>query len=128
MSEAIETKGKPGRPAGSRGRAKVPALLDRLMVANKREIKQIIESIIKLAEGGEKWAIEAVAARVWPVPAGRTVTFAMPPLEIRFRLRELSGCFAPSSFAWFHHTRGMCAALDGSEQDRRGAGGEEHRG
>jgi hypothetical protein len=59
----------------------VPALIERLMVSNKSEIKQIVGSIIKLAEGGEKWAIEAVAARVWPVPSGRTIAFDLP--EIR---------------------------------------------
>jgi hypothetical protein len=57
--------------------------------SNKREIKQIIESIIKLAEGGEKWAIECVAERVWPRPAGRTVTFPMPRLE---SVSDCAGC------------------------------------
>jgi hypothetical protein len=51
-----------------------------MMVANRREIKQIIESIIKLAEGGEKWAIEAVADRVWPKTTGRLVNFQIPTL------------------------------------------------
>jgi hypothetical protein len=81
MKETIENKRKSGRPVGSRGKAKVPALLDRLMVANRCELKQIIESVIKLAEGGEQWAIEAVADRVWPKPQGRTVTFDLPDIR-----------------------------------------------
>jgi hypothetical protein len=81
MTDIVEEKRKAGRPAGSKGKAKVTALIERLMVSNKSEIKQIVGSIIKLAEGGEKWAIEAVAARVWPVPAGRTVAFDLPEIH-----------------------------------------------
>jgi hypothetical protein len=51
------------------------------MSENKREIRQIIESAIELAENKEPWAMTAILERVWPKPAGRLVTFSMPRLE-----------------------------------------------
>jgi hypothetical protein len=81
MSEVIDSKPKSGRPSGGRNKAKSAALIERLMSDHKREIRQIIESAIKLAENNEPWAMTTILERVWPKPAGRLVTFAMPRLE-----------------------------------------------
>jgi hypothetical protein len=71
---------KAGRPPGSPNKSKSAALLDRLLSSNKKEIKEILQAAIDLAHKNEPWAVQAILERVWPKPAGRTVTFAMPRL------------------------------------------------
>ncbi len=34
--------------------------------------------VLKLAEGGEKWAAEAILARTWPAPRGRIMKLDLP--------------------------------------------------
>jgi hypothetical protein len=89
MSEVIENKQKLGRPPGGRNKAKSAALIERLMSEHKREVRQIIESAIKLAENKEPWAMTLILERVWPKPAGRLVTFPMPRLT---SAADCAGC------------------------------------
>jgi hypothetical protein len=70
MSETYELK-RSGRPSGVRNKSKGAALVERLMSEHKREIRQIIESAIKLAEDKEPWAMTAILERVWPKATGR---------------------------------------------------------
>jgi hypothetical protein len=57
------------------------ALIERLVSANRNEIRAILKKAIELADAQEPWAMQAIMDRVWPKPAGRLVTFPMPRLE-----------------------------------------------
>jgi hypothetical protein len=69
-----------GRPPGSRNKSKATALVERLVSANRNEIKAILNKAIELADKQEPWAMQAIMDRVWPKPTGRTVSFQMPRL------------------------------------------------
>ncbi len=78
INQIATTKPK-GRPKGSKetqGRA--ARLLDRLANSRGDNLTRIVDGVLKLAEGGEKWAAEAILARTWPAPKGRMVKLDLP--------------------------------------------------
>jgi hypothetical protein len=76
MTEDIKTA---GRPKGAKTNPnKTAKLLDRLANSRGETIVKIIDTVTKMAEGGERWAVEALFTRLWPAPKGRTVKLDLP--------------------------------------------------
>jgi hypothetical protein len=67
-----------GRPKGSRTKSKTEKLLDRLANSRGDNLTRIVDGVLKLAEGGEKWAAGAIMDRTWPAPKGRIVKLDLP--------------------------------------------------
>jgi hypothetical protein len=74
-----------GRPKGARNKNhnRVSRLVERLASQNSKELRDVVDNVIKLAAAGEPDLMLAVLARVWPIPKApdRTVVFDLPPIE-----------------------------------------------
>ena len=78
---ALGNKGGPGRP---RGPAVRPGAIDRAVA---EALPDLIEGLLKRVREGDKWAMDRLMARLWPVPKGRALDIDVPPIESRSDVR-----------------------------------------
>lgn len=69
-------KGHAGKRPGTRNRA--TQLAEKLATG---DLKEIVETVVRLAKEGDAAAFTAILNRLWPVPKGRLVRFPMPSIE-----------------------------------------------
>ena len=74
--------GGPGRP---RGPAVRPSAIDR---AAAEAIPDLIEGLLKKVREGDKWAMDRMMQRLWPVPKGRALEVEVPAVVSRFDVRS----------------------------------------
>jgi hypothetical protein len=68
--------GGPGRPEGSRN--KVTIALDHIADGAGKEI---LQSMVEAAKGGDMTAAAHVLSRIWPIRRGRPVSLDLPKIE-----------------------------------------------
>jgi hypothetical protein len=78
MTDEMNAKSSAGRPKGAHSKTKTEKLLARLANSRGDNLSKIVNGVMALAEGGEKWAAEAVMDRMWPKPKGRPVKIDLP--------------------------------------------------
>jgi Family of unknown function (DUF5681) len=80
----IDSQFQPGTSGNSKGRPKgaknknhnrVSRIVEKLAATNAKDLKTIIDNVIKLAAAGDPALMLAVLARVWPVPKSPSQNF-----------------------------------------------------
>ena len=61
-----------------------PSAIDR---ATAEALPDLIEGLLKKVREGDKWAMDRMMQRLWPVPKGRALEVEIPPIESRFDVR-----------------------------------------
>jgi hypothetical protein len=67
------------RPVGSKNKA--TQLTEAMNSHNPEAISTIVGRVTDAAMRGERWAIELLFDKLYPVPESRAVTFPMPPIN-----------------------------------------------
>ena len=74
-------RGGPGRP---RGPASRPSAIDR---AAAEALPDLIEGLLRKVREGDRWAMDRMMQRLWPVPKGRMLDVDIPPVTSRLEVR-----------------------------------------
>ena len=74
-------RGGPGRPRGPMAR---PSAIDR---AAAEAMPDLIEALLSKVREGDKWAMDRMMQRLWPVPKGRALEVDVPAVVSRFDVR-----------------------------------------